>query len=226
MKKQFAFTLAEILTVIGIIGVVAGLTLPNLSNSTNDKEYVAMLKKTASSLQSALDLAKDKYGDYPTWTLNVSSDKDKAAIVGNRLSDYILPMKVCGSNANSKCFASSNVTAISGSSSVASYDSNSNTYKFILKDGTSIAFSSNNLVQMDLDGPTKGFNKVGRDIFNIKISEEGNLSFFEKTILTTENVTACRNGNALFCSAWVEEFDNNDYIRCSTLAYNGNITCK
>lgn len=45
MKKLFAFTLAETLIVMGIIGVVAALTLPNLNDSTNNKEKVAKVKK-------------------------------------------------------------------------------------------------------------------------------------------------------------------------------------
>ena len=35
-KKTLAFTLAETLIVMGVIGVVAALTLPNLNSSTNN----------------------------------------------------------------------------------------------------------------------------------------------------------------------------------------------
>lgn len=45
MKKLIAFTLAETLIVMGIIGVVAALTLPNLNSSTGDKEKVVKVKK-------------------------------------------------------------------------------------------------------------------------------------------------------------------------------------
>ncbi len=37
MKKLLAFTLAETLIGIGIIGVVSALTLPNLNSSTGEK---------------------------------------------------------------------------------------------------------------------------------------------------------------------------------------------
>ena len=43
VNKAFAFTLAETLIVMGIIGVVAALTIPNLNSSTADKEKVAKL---------------------------------------------------------------------------------------------------------------------------------------------------------------------------------------
>lgn len=45
MAKKIAFTLAETLIVMGIIGVVAALTIPNLNSSTADKEKVAKVKK-------------------------------------------------------------------------------------------------------------------------------------------------------------------------------------
>ena len=43
--RPLAFTLAEVLIVIGIIGVVAALTLPNLNHATGDKEKVTKVKK-------------------------------------------------------------------------------------------------------------------------------------------------------------------------------------
>ena len=44
-KKNLAFTLAEVLIVIGIIGVVAALTLPNLNHATGDKDIEFVLSK-------------------------------------------------------------------------------------------------------------------------------------------------------------------------------------
>ena len=45
LVETIAFTLAETLVVMGIIGVVAALTIPNLNQSTGDREKVARLKK-------------------------------------------------------------------------------------------------------------------------------------------------------------------------------------
>ena len=42
-----AFTLAETLIVIGVIGIVSALTLPNLNSSTGDKEKVDKVQKTS-----------------------------------------------------------------------------------------------------------------------------------------------------------------------------------
>ena len=51
MKK--AFTLAEVLITLGIIGVVAAMTLPSLINRTQKKELQAAFFKTYSELNQA-----------------------------------------------------------------------------------------------------------------------------------------------------------------------------
>ena len=48
-----AFTLAEVLITLGIIGVVASMTLPALINQTRAKELQTGLKKAYSVLQTA-----------------------------------------------------------------------------------------------------------------------------------------------------------------------------
>ena len=40
-NKLKAFTMAEVLLVLGIIGVVAAITIPNLKDSADEQVYVA-----------------------------------------------------------------------------------------------------------------------------------------------------------------------------------------
>ncbi len=58
MLKSFrgGFTLAEVLITLGIIGVVAAMTMPTLLNSTNGAQYRTAYKKALSVL-SRLSLA-------------------------------------------------------------------------------------------------------------------------------------------------------------------------
>lgn len=58
MAKKIAFTLAETLIVMGIIGVVAALTIPNLNSSTADKEKVAKVKRYTKILMMLWDVHK------------------------------------------------------------------------------------------------------------------------------------------------------------------------
>ena len=63
--EKRAFTLAEVLITLGIIGIVAALTLPNLIASYRGLQYRTAFKKTLSVLSQAATLNKAKYGfDY------------------------------------------------------------------------------------------------------------------------------------------------------------------
>ncbi len=63
MTKRFGFTLAEVLITLGIIGVVAAMTMPTLMNSTQGAQYKAAYKKALSALSQAvtLNVALDDY---------------------------------------------------------------------------------------------------------------------------------------------------------------------
>ncbi|MCM1339461.1 MAG: type II secretion system GspH family protein [Muribaculaceae bacterium] len=61
MKKfKFAFTLAEVLVTLGIIGVVAAMTIPTLSNNLRGKKLQSQFMKTYSDLNQA---ARNFYAD-------------------------------------------------------------------------------------------------------------------------------------------------------------------
>ena len=54
-KKQ-AFTLAEVLLVLAIIGVIAAVTIPAVMQQSSEKKFAALAKKAQSTLQNAVDL--------------------------------------------------------------------------------------------------------------------------------------------------------------------------
>ena len=57
MTKKFnAFTLAEVLITLGIIGVVAAMTMPTLINQTNGAQYRAAYKKALSAISQGVTL--------------------------------------------------------------------------------------------------------------------------------------------------------------------------
>ncbi len=55
--KKAAFTLAEVLITLGIIGVVAAITIPVLVNKFQDEQYKTAYKKAYSNLSQALQRA-------------------------------------------------------------------------------------------------------------------------------------------------------------------------
>ena len=104
-----AFTLAETLLVIAIIGVVASLTLPNLTQSTNNAESVVKLKKIYTTLDSAFSRAVVTYGTPNTWIQD--TDNTKTAQVtryGNRISEFLKVKKKCGTSTG--CFTTGSIT--------------------------------------------------------------------------------------------------------------------
>lgn len=60
-KKYHAFTLAEVLITLGIIGVVAAITIPALIANTRSLQYRNKFKKTVSTLSQAAKMANAQY---------------------------------------------------------------------------------------------------------------------------------------------------------------------
>lgn len=61
MRK--GFTLAEVLITLGIIGVVAAMTLPSLINDYRDKEILTKVRKTYSDVSNAVNRARTSDGN-------------------------------------------------------------------------------------------------------------------------------------------------------------------
>ena len=61
MDKK-AFTLAEVLITLGIIGVVAAMTIPTLIVNTRAQQFRSKFKKTVSTLSQAARLNQAQYG--------------------------------------------------------------------------------------------------------------------------------------------------------------------
>lgn len=62
MEKQKAFTLAEVLITLGIIGVVAAMTMPSLINNYRHKALETQFKKSVSMVSQAILNAKNDIG--------------------------------------------------------------------------------------------------------------------------------------------------------------------
>lgn len=62
MKK--AFTLAEVLITLGIIGVVAAMTIPTLIQKHQKKVVISKLQKASSTIGQAYNMGIAEYGNY------------------------------------------------------------------------------------------------------------------------------------------------------------------
>ena len=228
--KNRAFTLAETLIVIGIIGVVAALTLPNLNHATGDKETVTKYKKLYSGLTDAFDRAVVIYGPVDEWFKNAETTQEKSKIFGERIAEFMKISKTCGFSKG--CFSENKIRDIYGSEEAFIDYGNSNyAYSYQLVGGVALAFyggihqeSRGKLsIDVDLDGPNKGKNQKGLDRFIFEIDSKDNLVPF---IYTNEQLT----GN--LCTSydtgmWILTNDNIDYLKCfSDLNWETQTSCK
>ena len=79
---KFGFTLAEVLITLGIIGVVAAMTLPMLISHHNKTEVETRLQRVNSILNSVVKLAENDYGEPKYW-----ADADSPTV----LQTYFMP---------------------------------------------------------------------------------------------------------------------------------------
>lgn len=67
-RKKHAFTLAEVLITLGIIGVVAAITIPILYNNYLKNQTVTRLQKAYSVIYEAIRLSENDNGPTNTWS--------------------------------------------------------------------------------------------------------------------------------------------------------------
>lgn len=82
MKKEKAFTLAEVLITLGIIGVVAAITLPILTKKYNEIVLKNQFKKSYSMLAQAIIKAQSDFGSMP------NCYRRKYSLVPTKCSNY------------------------------------------------------------------------------------------------------------------------------------------
>lgn len=68
--KLSAFTLAETLLTLVIIGVVAAMTIPTVMHNADERKYVAFTQKAFADVSDATARLETKYGDVQFWDLS------------------------------------------------------------------------------------------------------------------------------------------------------------
>ena len=212
---KFAFTLAETLVVMGIIGVVAALTIPNLNQSTGDKEKVAKVKKIYSNLDDAFGRAIAVYGPYKTWFINDVKDgkpdyKARSIRVANRMTEFMKVSKNCGVDGTG-CFFSGAYKALYNDKTHTIF--NNDMQMFLLADGTALAFDGIN-IYVDIDG-AKGANTFGKDYFIFGVYSQEDFIEPQFFNMTEEEIKDKCFIEGAFCAPWVIETGNMDYLKAN-----------
>ena len=168
-----AFTLSEVLITLGIIGVVAAMTLPSLIGNYKKKQTVVQLQKVYSILSQAFEQSQIKNSEYKYWVSGLELGAKKYFEL--YWMPYLKYMTYCDNTA--KCgykapapwlrndlSGNFNYSLISGDLRA----------PFILSDGTLISLSTgaggetslveNNFIFVDLNAG-RGPNVAGIDLF-------------------------------------------------------------
>jgi len=199
MKKR-AFTLAEVLITLGIIGVVSALTIPTLVKRNTNETHVQQLKKVYATLSEAAEtaMAENNVADLSETQLGVNLNASVAvnkAAVKNFFNTYFKVAIDCDSKPV-PCFASS-YKGLDGGDSILHNLDNTNLPSgncVSLADGAAICvpyggmYSRSALwgdnyptwhpwvyVWVDVNGP-KGPNIIGRDLFSFNLYSDGKIA--------------------------------------------------
>ena len=226
LLTNFAFTLAETLIVMGIIGVVAALTLPNLNSSTGDKEKVVKVKKIYQNLTDAFGRAQAVYGPHAEWP-QFPSTQDKNTKFIERITEFMKVSKTCATNSGSGCCTNELIKYLDGddaNDSVCPSDGGA----FILADGTLVGVYIGGPIgdlYVDIDGPNKGSNTFGKDVFVFRVNNSEIYPYGYD--ITTDNMLKinCFN-NGDHCTNWVIQNENMDYLKCPDKLSITNTSCK
>ena len=182
MKKK-AFTLAEVLITLGIIGVVAALTMPALIANYQKKIYVTQLKKTYVAFQQAFLQYKAENG------LDSVDDLSNYNNITPFITSQFKGAEICSVTTPAPCFADS-YTHLNGDMMIDDpmYPNNNSVSCFRLLDGTSACIGilgwytytdisgthPQGSIIVDING-RKGPNVIGRDAFRFMYYADGSV---------------------------------------------------
>ncbi len=221
LVKAIAFTLAETLVVMGIIGVVAALTIPNLNQSTGDREKVAKLKKVYANLEDAFGRATAVYGPVDEWFINLPENTSSNQRFTDRMTEFMKMSKDCGSEP--KGCLSEEYKDLLDNTTYKMVEMGSDTAQryFLSADGTGVLFQCFNgvvnwvecSVLVDLDGP-KGSNTFGKDfLLMIDINELGQSYLLGSEEMNSDDYIRSCYESGFRCAYWIVRTGNMDYLK-------------
>lgn len=246
--KLKAFTLAEVLLTIGMIGIIAAMTLPSLIKKHEERVTVNKVKVAYSLISQAYFRAMEENGgDISTWECYGNTTEKGGLCVMEKFEKYLNVISSKRDGSDSIPFSLNMETDISihhknlHSLTLANgfiikfpkYGSKCNTYATWKNVAEIEKFACD--VYVDING-TKRPNALGRDIFIFKlhkntVSPRGNITepyygFPGQCTITTNNEFWDGGVNGVACTGWIITNENMDYLHCTGLSYKGKSKCK
>lgn len=173
MKKTSAFTLAEVLIVLGIIGVIAAMTLPTLISNYQKQVLVNQLRKAHSTVAQAIEQAmyEEKavnFVDTGMYNRCLNSNNRDSWNCQQEVKKYLKTSDYTWSSSSYFGLTSSGSYFTKGNQSYSDY---TNGPRITLPSGAYVYFSNNNRITLDVNGAQKP-NLFSRDLFSFNINPE------------------------------------------------------
>ena len=226
---------------MGIIGVVAALTIPNVNKNTCRAESVAKLKKIHAELNEAHSRATAVYGPFEKWFVNDDCTKNVDCAAAkiryfNRITEFMKITKNCGTTENGCMRTSAKYLYYN-----TSYGWNLSSPSALLAGGWSFnvniiyskntgssfnGYNTNNSsvgqIYVDIDGPNKGKNTHGIDIFRFNVTTNGIYPGGGGSYWSDDNLKAYCFYYGYACAEWVIRNGNMDYLNTVKATSNSN----
>ena len=232
--KNKAFTLAEVLITLGIIGVVAAFTLPVLINKYQEHVVISKYKKMYSTLANAYNLAIAENGSPDQWQVETRIDFLK------KLEPYLNISEECYNKVG--CTTMGKYVSLSGETMFGNLNNSTVYPKLRLNNGFSISMIRNPnpdciYTYTDKDGTVTKRNNICAQCYgiiaNTKSDKENNVygkdffafDFTKQSVMPTgynasdatvkascdKNIHGVGNGDT--CGTWILRFHNMDYLK-------------
>ena len=174
LKQKAAFTLSEVLITLGIIGVVAAITLPSVINDAKGKKLKAQLEKSYSILGQALSSAQNELGYTINYNNTYGNTTFKDTYIKQSANTYD-----CRNEQTKTCLTDTwrpvEYKTFNGNEL---YTLRFDDGDFILQDGTFVIMElGDNRMELtvDVNGKNNKPNRWGHDLFTFQIMDNGKL---------------------------------------------------
>ena len=182
-SRKIAFTLAEVLITLGIIGVVAAMTMPSLIQHHREKAMVTSLEKFVSTISQAVDLYKadnECVDSISTCVSYISKGDENCENFAPIAAKMNVIASVKKANKSTADWLPDKAYNYYGEEQEGIYGGvskrNIGTCAYLLNDGTTFAVDINPTnfdIMVDVNGK-KLPNRVGQDIFPLLIGADAN----------------------------------------------------
>ena len=236
--KKIAFTLAEVMVTLSILGIVAAITIPSIHRNFQDRLTVTRFMKNYAVLDSALQqlAIEEANNDLSNLSVGLTTSDQYSKLLMERLSNYIRITNMRDSNENNNknkrykfrdelctikylngkdthngpCNNAIYIGDIPSTGATIVIEPSSKYWQNRKCWHTANEYESCGNIYIDIDGFGKGPNRWGYDKFVFEMHSHGlhDSNTTMRKTMTTSRCALSKNQNADMCSIWILKYKN------------------